>query len=323
MINNKTINKKTINKKQSIKKTINKKTVIPKIIYLYWNEKIEKNSFIDMCINNITTYNPDFEIKLYNPEKIEKIINDNIKNKIPQWTTDWLRLYLLYNYGGVWCDISSIFSTSIDTFVDMNSNKLQGYGYVWDNKIIENFFMACSKKNKLIGMWLDEFTKASEMGGYKYCEQNLKYLTKGVDSNGLPIRGLMKESLPYLTAYLCFSKIIQILKNSSDYYTIISNSLDDKAPLSFLTNINWNVKKIPYVLLQQKKTMSNTPNFVKLTHKRRATIIERINNGQYSNESLLGVLLKLKQKNSKKKINKPKSNTIHEKNQEHKYNKKK
>ena len=86
--------------------------MIPKIIHFIWlgNNKIDKKSQI--CINSAKRLLPDYQINIWtesniNIEKIRKknkFFDECLKNKLWAFASDYLRLYILAKYGGIYLD---------------------------------------------------------------------------------------------------------------------------------------------------------------------------------------------------------------------------
>jgi mannosyltransferase OCH1-like enzyme len=88
-------------------------TRIPKILHYVWPGNDKKNDITQYCIK--TLYDklpPDWEIKEWNPDTFdfEKTAKDNrffrevYKRKLYAFMVDYIRCYVLYEYGGVYLD---------------------------------------------------------------------------------------------------------------------------------------------------------------------------------------------------------------------------
>ena len=87
---------------------MNKKTKIPKIIHYCWFGKGKKSELIEKCIASWKKYLPDYKIIEWNESNFD--INSNIyckeayENKKYAFVSDYVRLYAVYNYGGIYFD---------------------------------------------------------------------------------------------------------------------------------------------------------------------------------------------------------------------------
>lgn len=83
--------------------------MIPKIVHFCWFGSNPYPNKIKKCIESWQKYLPNYEFKLWNEETfdIEKscqYVRDAYKEKKYAFVSDFVRLYALYNYGGVYLD---------------------------------------------------------------------------------------------------------------------------------------------------------------------------------------------------------------------------
>lgn len=162
--------------------------MIPKQIFTYWEG--EKPPYIEYCIDTIIK-NSGVKVHVITPENLNKYLPKNILNEqhkklsVITQKTDCIRLGILYEHGGMWCDADTIFlkdcskwfNTDVE-FVAMqwtkNKNVLNGYFFAKKNSL---FILKCLEyinnilKNKPKNYYYDAsgcffgesvFTKISE-----------------------------------------------------------------------------------------------------------------------------------------------------------------
>ena len=243
---------------------------IPKIIWVYWEDFTNVPDSIKEIIDyNKTTIHTWKVVLLSN-----KNINDYIpKDKFPkkyndifvQAQSDWIRLYLIYNYGGLWLDASiivndenkldelrkiSIEKNSDFTSFYLNSRFVENY----TPSHIENSFIMAPKNSFFINRWKIEFEKAIDMGFHNY--------KKLLFSEGLNLNSIYSsEDDIYLTMHACGYKISReyiflpniLLFKAEDGIYRLQNICDwnDKCIHDKLNNDNY-VKKIPLIKLVSK-----------------------------------------------------------------------
>ena len=82
--------------------------MIPKIIHYCWLGKKPLPENLEIYINSWKKYLPEYEIILWDLEKfdIEKSlwVKQACDSKMYAFATDYMRLYALYNYGGIYLD---------------------------------------------------------------------------------------------------------------------------------------------------------------------------------------------------------------------------
>lgn len=95
--------------------------MIPKIIHYCWFGRGEKSPLIKKCIESWKRYCPDYKIIEWN----EYNFNVNINNFTEEayeaqkyaFVSDYLRLYVLYKYGGIYVDTDLEIKRNIDEFL--------------------------------------------------------------------------------------------------------------------------------------------------------------------------------------------------------------
>lgn len=101
--------------------------MIPKIIHYCWFSKDKSKELPEMVKRSIASWKenlPDYEIKLWNEDNFDV-------NSVPWvkecyecgcgsygYIVDYLRLYILYNYGGIYVDADQMVIKSLDSFLD-------------------------------------------------------------------------------------------------------------------------------------------------------------------------------------------------------------
>lgn len=99
--------------------------MIPKIIHYCWFGGNEKSPLIKNCILSWSKLMPDWTIMEWNEQTFNieqsRYVNDAIINKKYAFASDYVRLYALYNYGGIYLDTDVLLFVSLDSF---RSNKM-------------------------------------------------------------------------------------------------------------------------------------------------------------------------------------------------------
>lgn len=99
-------------------------TKIPKTIHYVWLGNGPKSSLILKCIDSWKKYCPDFKIIEWNETSIKGInntyLNEALETKFWAFASDYVRLYALYNHGGIYLDTDIELTASIDKFLDLS-----------------------------------------------------------------------------------------------------------------------------------------------------------------------------------------------------------
>ena len=114
-----------INAKRVFKKVLVYKEVfqisIPKIIHYCWFGKNPYPELTKKCINSWKKYCPDYEIIEWNEDNFNVNCNQYTKEAYDakKWAfvTDYVRLFALYNYGGIYLDTDLELIKPIDSFL--------------------------------------------------------------------------------------------------------------------------------------------------------------------------------------------------------------
>lgn len=130
--------------------------MIPKVIHYCWFGRGQKPALAIKCINSWKKYCPDYEIKEWNEDNFDLSIYPYTQEAYAArkfaFVTDVVRLFVLYNYGGIYMD------TDVEVIKPLDS--LLGYdavsGFESDTQIPTGL-MACREKHPLFGELLCEY----------------------------------------------------------------------------------------------------------------------------------------------------------------------
>lgn len=134
---------------------------IPKTIHLVWFGGNPYSKIVLYCIKSWKKMCPDYEIKVWNEETFDvtcnKFVNEAYQNKKWAFVSDYVRLYALYNYGGVYIDSDVELLKSFEPLFE-NEHCATGYeGDLW----IPAAIMAAEPKNEWIKLLLDYYKERS------------------------------------------------------------------------------------------------------------------------------------------------------------------
>lgn len=95
--------------------------MIPKVIHYCWFGKNPLPELAIICISSWKKYCPDYEFKLWNEKSFDvtsiKFTAEAYEEKKWAFITDYVRLYAMYNYGGVYLDTDVELLSSLDSFL--------------------------------------------------------------------------------------------------------------------------------------------------------------------------------------------------------------
>jgi len=247
-----------------------------KTIWMYWDN--DKTSLIEKIEKHNQIHLPNWKIIYLNDKTITEYIHCfplHFNELIPQHKADWIRLYLISTYGGIWCDASIIINsekamdelwekTNTHDFVGFyNGKKING---VYEK--IENWCFASKKNGVLVTKWLKEYNIAIEEGFKAYRERIVKY-------TNLDLYIKKKEFIDYFTVYFCLQHVMQHNPLPNMY---MMNSQNSMFKLSKVCREKYKAKKTPRCVMNLLKTKKIKLPYIKLTRHERKT---RINIDSY------------------------------------------
>jgi hypothetical protein len=216
----------------NIESFTNEEYVLPKVIYCFWHDSDDK--LMNAFINN-------WKKKLSNEWKVHFITNDNIDNYVSKEFlekysdletfrfSDFLRLELLKNNGGVWMDISTAivnanfldkyYKEMIESKYDICIYEFKGRTVIESEPYLENWFFMAPKNSKFITDLYNEFERGRKMDFVIYKRDVLK-------PSGINIKNTIKDDDEYYT-YLMQHAIIHYLLKIGNKYNINKKNADE------------------------------------------------------------------------------------------------
>ena len=102
-----------------------KKNKIPKVIHYCWFGKNPLPELAVKCINSWKKYCPDYEIIEWNENNFDlnsvTYVKEAYEAKKWAFITDYVRLFVLYEYGGVYMDTDVELLKPIDSFLTLDA----------------------------------------------------------------------------------------------------------------------------------------------------------------------------------------------------------
>lgn len=140
--------------------------MIPTIIHYCWLSGDKKPADIQRCINSWRHHLPDFEIRLWDIDSFDfdavLFTRDTLKARKWTFVSDYIRLYALYNYGGIYLDsdvqafgpINELLENRLFTGLEMRDKK-------HTDIYVEGAILGAEKGHPFIGRALDIYTNRS------------------------------------------------------------------------------------------------------------------------------------------------------------------
>ena len=184
-----------------------KKTLpeIPHVIWMYWHD-ITLPKSIALMVDAIRAKNPDHDVRILNQRTLADWLpelNFTSSDLTIALKSDIIRLELLYRYGGIWLDCSTILFEDLSWVHRIHQDKpMDLIGYYRDvstvnylSPVIESWFLATPPQNPFIREWLKQLTPVKHLGA-----QNYFYEMKKRDDFPFIVQKIADP--PYLLIYL-------------------------------------------------------------------------------------------------------------------------
>ena len=163
---------------------------IPKIIHCCWFGGNQMNDLALKCIESWKKYLPEYEIRIWNEETFDiesvRYTKEAYESKKWAFITDYVRLWALYNEGGVYLDTDVEVLKSIDKFLEHGA--FSGFESKY---MIPTGIMASEKGNKWIEKLLEYYKDRSfyDSNNNPILVPNTKIITDMSLEQGLKLNG--------------------------------------------------------------------------------------------------------------------------------------
>jgi hypothetical protein len=209
---------------------------IPKTIWTYWDGPDPPDS-VQKCIQTWRNYNPDYDINLISSKNLSDylpgvdIFGMKMANT-PQRTADLVRVHVLAEHGGVWCDSTIMMTAPIDFINEYNDAEFIGF-HIGGSKewpVIENWFFACPPKSDFVIKWRDTFVKINDFESADKYVESIK--NQGVD--------ISKVSMPdYLSMHVAAQHVLQKQMTQDDVKKKLKLWKAEDGPLKNVIRNDW------------------------------------------------------------------------------------
>ena len=167
--------------------------MIPKKIHYCWFGHGEMTPLMKKCIKSWRKHCPDYEIIEWNEDNFDlessAFAKQAYENKKWAFVSDYVRLYVLYNIGGIYLDTDIKLIKSLDPFLQHTAFS----GFETPNQL-QTGIIASEKQHPAIKEWLDYYNgREYFINGVPDKEPNVKYLTDIFLKHGLVLNDTYQE----------------------------------------------------------------------------------------------------------------------------------
>jgi hypothetical protein len=187
---------------------------IPRIIWSYWHSE-EQPLVVQRCLANWARHNAHYEIRMVSGQTLGRYVPaserpGDFERMPPARQSDWLRLYFLHRYGGIWLDASIILTQSLNWLRDAQASDGAHYvGFYLDRyttqpqrPVIDSWCMAAPAGSPFIADWLAEFS------GKAWAKGDAAYL-QDLHANGEAGKVLQKIASPaYMMIHVTAQRVL-------------------------------------------------------------------------------------------------------------------
>jgi len=174
--------------------------MIPKIIHYCWFGNSKKPKIALKCIKSWKRFLPDYKIIEWNEDNFD--INSNAftnyayRMKKYAFVADYVRLYVLYHYGGIYLDIDVEVIKNLDSFLDEYA--FTGFE---TNEYAVTGIIGSEKGNPLIKEILDYYENIDNFNVLKNWTPNTTIITNIFEKYGLVKNGKTQYLDKYIHIY--------------------------------------------------------------------------------------------------------------------------
>ena len=170
-------------------------TKIPKLVHYCWFGKSEKPSLVKKCISSWSEKLPDYKIIEWNESNFDINFNTYVKNAYEfnkfAFVSDYVRIYALYNYGGIYLDTDVEVFKSFDNLLSNESF----WGFEQDNYVATST-IGSKKNNKILKEILDIYDNKNFINNDGTIDNttNVIIITNLIKEKGIVMNGEFQET---------------------------------------------------------------------------------------------------------------------------------
>lgn len=257
----------------------------PKVIWLYWHSIDEVPTIVNLCVERIRSYCPEFEVNFLNESTVKDFITvPDISEELPvAIKADYIRLKLLDTYGGIWMDSSILLNDNIEWIFERINNH-DAFVFFSDEctedinfPITENWFIVAPLGSLFIRAWLREFSLCIFSNSPTEFYNDIKYNKSFVQNLTRP---------DYL---LCYISAIKVLREN--YFKVLYAS---SSSVGHYFNYKYKFNGLYVATVLTKKNESDIPKLklIKLTSQVRNVVENTLSSGKIKKGSYIYNVIK-------------------------------
>jgi hypothetical protein len=204
---------------------------VPRVIYTFWDE-LPLPRVVHLCVDSMVRYNPGWGVVVLTRVDVAPLRPPpGVAALSVQALSDWVRLAVLSERGGVWLDSTCMCTASVERWVDLTSARVQGFDCPLHLACLESWAFACPVRNPLVCAWRREFEVAIATGFQAYKH------SAAVRRHVLEQSVALHNTLPYLTIHAAF----MVVHVPGD--VCLRSSTADNGPFFYLAQAQWDSRR--------------------------------------------------------------------------------
>ncbi len=199
--------------------------MIPKIIHYCWFGKGRMPELYQKCIESWKKNLPEYSVMCWNEDTFDinsnKYVKEAYEKKKYAFVTDYVRLFVLFTYGGIYMDTDVEVVKPLDKF--LNNEAFSGFE---KKDSVPTGIMAAEKGNPVIEALLCDYYSMKFVleDGTLNLTTNVITITNYFANNGLKLNGkeqIIKGFHLYPQRYFCTNSILLVFnKTPRNVYTV-------------------------------------------------------------------------------------------------------
>ncbi len=264
---------------------------VPHVLWTYWDDG-QPPLVVQRCLQSWELHNPGYVINVLTAQNLLEFVEsaeipEAFASAWPARQSDWLRLYLLRRYGGIWLDASIFLTAPIDWMIDAQQRDGSDYvGFYLERTtsrqecpIVDSWCMAAPVGSRFVDDWYRELsTRAMVQGDRAYLA--------ALEQRGIRDQMVQKLGDP---AYLIIHVAAQVVLHDGSGYRLSLTRAEDSAYFYHMRS-RWK-RGLLYMRLLLMRHPHTPPALVKLRGGERRKLEGYLRWRFYRDGSLAGVHL--------------------------------
>jgi mannosyltransferase OCH1-like enzyme len=208
-----------------------------KTIHYCWFGRGEKPKLVKKCIASWEKYLSDYKIQEWNEDNFDinknTFISQAYSDRNFAFVSDYVRAYVLFNYGGIYMDTDVEVLASFDKF--LGDKMFLGFE---EGNFVGTCVIGTEKGSELMENYLKHYDSITYFNpdGTKYVDTNVVLMTKLLEEKGLKLNN-EKQTIDSITVYP------RTYFSPYDYINGISYITDESAAVHHFAQL-WLPKKV-------------------------------------------------------------------------------